>query len=135
MKKLPKFVAASVVLIVIIVVLIVSCSSTDTRLQCTGTLTRQSVASPMTIFVKITEYRWWVGLWSESHGALWVEIPHEASEYYERVSRNGENLLISSSSSRLGVGGLYSKLSDTLSLHMPMGVFDGSCQRADSLLR
>lgn len=131
MKKLSKFIAASVALIVIVFVLIVTLSAIDTRLQCTGTLTQQSVASPMTIFVKITEYRWWVGLWSESEGNVWLEIPNRSFEYYENVSRNGESLLINAPSGR-GVGGLYSKLSNSLSLQTKMGVFDGSCQRVGS---
>lgn len=132
MNKFAKYFAVTVAGVVLVFVSIVAFSSAETKHKCTGTITEQGVQSPMTIYVKFAEYRWWVGLWSRSDGAVWLEIPHKTTEYYESVSRSGDSLLINASSNKLGVGGLYSKLSNSLSLQTPMGVFDGNCKRIDA---
>lgn len=133
MKRLAKYLVASVLGMALLGLFIVFFSSTETRYECSGALTEKGTRSPpTTVYLKIAEYRWWVGLWSRSDGEVWLEIPHKLTEYYGNVSRSGDNLLINAPSEKQGIGGIYSKLSSSLSLQTPIGVFEGRCKRIDA---
>ena len=129
MKRVAKYLTVLALGIVLIFVLIVFFSSTETRYQCSGALTKEGATSPTTFYLKITEYRWWVGLWSQSVGLVWLEIPQVMFESYGDVRKSGDNLLIYEPSS---MGGIYSKLSNTFSVQTPHGVLDGSCRKIDA---
>ena len=80
----------------------------------------------MTVFLKIAEYRWWIGLWSDSNGSVWIEVPTEWVDYAPRVADRGE--LIQFYGLRNEAKGQYSKLSQLLSYERPNGVFEGTCK-------
>src|SRR6266704_2051704 len=48
----------------------------------------RQASKPATIYIRLATYRWWVGLWSVSNAALWLEIPNETVDYFERVVKS-----------------------------------------------
>jgi len=74
--------------------------------------------------VKVEQYRWWVGLWGKSDGALWIEIPNENIEYFGDIVKVGDQLQIYDYQKNLK--GYFSTLSNTLSVLLGEKTFDGS---------
>ena len=75
-----------VVLIVIAITVVIKFSSIERRYECKGVIGK----IPITIYIKIEEYRWWVNLWSDSYGNLTLEIPNTAYEYYPHIVKVGD---------------------------------------------
>jgi len=98
----------------------------ESRFRCEGRFDSGPFSQPMTVFLKIAEYRWWIGLWSDSNGSVWVEVPTEWVDYAPRVADLGE--LIQFYGLRNEAKGQYSKLSQLLSYERPNGVFEGNCK-------
>jgi hypothetical protein len=106
---------------------VVNFSSVETRFECVGKTSTQAGSRPATIYIKLQTYRWWVGLWSESKGALDVEIPNSYVEYFGHIAHVGDQLQIFRSTRKLT--GNFSMLSHTLALATPVGFFDGTCTK------
>ena len=98
----------------------------ESRFICEGRFDSGPFSKPMTVFLKIAEYRWWIGLWSDSNGSVWIEVPTEWVDYAPRVADLGE--LMRFYGFRNEVEGQYSKLSQILSYERPNGVFEGTCK-------
>lgn len=130
MKRTAKVIAAFVALSAMLWVVLVFFSSSESRWECLGKLTIIRNPEPATAFMKLEDYRWWVGLWSDSDGMAWIEIPGVANDVYTDVRWNGHNLLLKSGLYE-GFGGNFSTLSNALSLQFPGGVFDGLCKPQD----
>ena len=81
---------------------------------------------PITIYIVLEEYRWWVGLWSDSDGNIQLEIPNETTMYYSHVVEVATQLQIYDSPKDLK--GNLSTLSKILALSTPFGFFDGKCK-------
>lgn len=113
--------------IIFLFVLVANFSSVEHRFQCTGKLARNDAPVSSTLYIKIAEYRWWVGLWSDSDAALWLEMPSEAVEYFGNVVEVGDQLQIFGFEKDLR--GNFSTLSKVLALKTSSGFFDGICQR------
>jgi hypothetical protein len=96
------------------------------RFSCEGRFDSGPVSQPMTVFLEIAEYRWWIGLWSDSNGSVSIEVPTEWLDYAPRVADLGE--LIHFYGFRNEAKGQYSKLGRTLSYERPNGVFEGTCK-------
>ena len=115
------FAAAAVALIAVL-----GFSSVESRYQCTHNV---SVERPQTIFLKLTEYRWWVGLWSNSTGSLWLEIPNSNVAYFGHLTRAGDLIQIFDKEGA-GPSGNFSTLSNAVELRIaPQQVFEGRCAR------
>jgi hypothetical protein len=111
----------------------VAFSSVETRYQCSGSLATKNGSLPATIYLKVASYRWWVHLWSSSDGAIWLEIPHKAADYYGQITKVGDQLQISRSSKELaGLWGYLSTLSGALALETADGNFNGRCEGIDA---
>ncbi|PHS29173.1 MAG: hypothetical protein COA85_01400 [Robiginitomaculum sp.] len=104
-------------------------SSRVSNYECVGTLKYQVGDKSESLYIKLEEYRWWVGLWSESDGNVQLEIPNEVVEYYGYIKEVGNMYQIFESSFQpLTLKGNFSKLSKALALSTPYGVFDGMCK-------
>jgi len=82
----------------------------------------------MSVFIKLTEYRSWVGFWSDSDGSVYLEVPNEWVEYYEHVEEAGDQLQIYRKYPKKRLKGNFSKLSKALAVDLESrGFFDGTC--------
>lgn len=129
--KFAKYLGGLALAAVLLFAFVVTFSSVESRFQCSGTLTSTITSSPTTVYFKLAEYRWWVGLWSASAGALWLEIPNRTVEYFGHIVKVGDQLQISPSREEL-LRGHFSTLSGTLALETSIGQFDGTCRRIDT---
>lgn len=105
----------------------VNFSEADTRYECPGTITSEGAVREKIVFLEIREYRWWVGLWSDSHGSMHLEIPNELVRYFAHLTRTGHQLQV-----RHGPNGQlqgnFSSLSHTLALASGIGFIDAKCR-------
>lgn len=124
-----KYLSAITAVIVFLFVLVANFSTVENRFQCSGKLARNDASIASTLYIKIAEYRWWVGLWSNSDAALWLEMPSEAVDYFSHVVEVGDQLQIFGLEKDLR--GNFSTLSKILTLKTSSGFFDGKCQRIE----
>lgn len=101
-------------------------SAVEARYECTGSLDDSMLPAEKKGYLKIDEYRWWVGLWSDSDGSVWFEVPGVWTAYYPHARSGGEYMQIFDSPGVLK--GNFSKLSRNLTLALPGGVFRGECR-------
>jgi len=109
---------------------VVAFSASESRFRCDGTLSSRNGAEAIEVYVKVAEYRWWVGLWSSSDGAMWLEIPNKTVEYYSHLVEVGDQLQVHRNPGELS--GNFSMLSHALTLKTPLGFFDGTCKEIDA---
>jgi len=100
-------------------------SSVASNYECTGEISFRESKEPKTIFIVLEEYRWWVGLWSDSDGNIQLEIPNELVSYYNHVVEVENQLQIYDPPKDMK--GHFSTLSKMLALETPYGFFDGKC--------
>jgi hypothetical protein len=117
---------AAVVVAAIVGFFLVGGTARESRFKCEGRFESGPVSEPMTVFLEIAEYRWWIGLWSDSNGSVRFEVPTESVDYAPRIADLGERVLIYGF--RNETKGQYTKLSQTLSYELPNGVFEGPCK-------
>jgi hypothetical protein len=121
MKLVKVFVplAAGAILIFVVVA--------ESRYKCSGKVSSGGSSQPVTVYMKLEKYRWWVGLWSDSAGAVWLEIPNETVQYYEHTVEVGDQLQLFDSTKT--PKGYFSTLSKTMAVSIPVsGFFDGTCE-------
>lgn len=126
--KLLKYLAALLLIVVATLVFVANFSATEARLACSGTIASGSGEKASQVFLKVQEYRWWVGLWSDSDGSVSFEIPNVEVGYYPDLKEVGSELQIWEAGGSLR--GNLSKLSMALMLSTPQGMFEGTCERA-----
>lgn len=127
--KMIKYLGAIVVAALLLFVFVANFSSVETRFECTGETASQKGSQRTTVFVKLAKYRWWVGLWSDSSGHMWLEIPNNTFEYIENIKEVGYQLQLYDFKNN--IKGHFSTLSKTLALKVDSGFFDGTCKRID----
>ncbi len=129
MKKLLKYIGFALGGLLILFLFVVYFSATETTFQCTGEISYEGNTRPLTVYMKLAEYRPWVGLWGDSDGSINLEIPNEWVEYYGHVEEVGDQLQIHETYGNKALKGNYSKLSKTLAIDLepPFGFFDGNC--------
>ena len=111
-------------------VIVANFSEARTDLTCKGNVTKAGQSNPNTIYVALNEYRWWVGLWSDSDGNLKVELPNGHYFYYGTIKGTGDHLQIFDGfQDKLENKGSYSKLSKSLKFVIApfVGFFEGTC--------
>ncbi len=111
---------------VLLFAFVVNFSSVSSSFECAGEISLDEKSSPSTIYIVLEEYRWWVGLWSDSDGNVKLEIPNKTLDYYSHVVEVGNQLQIYDSPNEMK--GYYSTLSKTLALKTTLGFFDGKCK-------
>lgn len=118
-----------IVLLIITFGVVLGFSSEVSRFECDGQITSKNDTQPATIYIKLEEYRWWVGLWSDSNGNLRLEIPNMVYQYYSHIDDLGELLHIYPSPDEFR--GSFSKLSKILAIETSVGFFDGKCKNLE----
>lgn len=135
MKKIPKYLTIFITTIIILFLFVMFFSEKEVRYQCTGKLTNNNdVIEPVEMFIKITEFRPWVSLWSDSNGYLNTEIPekYKGSYYagfYGHLEKTGDKFQIYDTYPEKIFRGYFSILSNTLFLDLEsyFGIFEGKC--------
>ena len=104
----------------------------ESRFQCAGEISSTDGSHPVTVYLKIEEYRWWVG-WISSDAAIHVEIPNTDIFYFGNVKKVGDQYQIFDSDR--SIVGNFSKLSNALAINLPLkrqtDFFDGTCKTSD----
>lgn len=126
--KLTKYAGAAVVAAFILFLFVAYFSSVESRFRCSGDISSQGGSQPITIYMKLNEYRWWVGLWSDSDGSVWLEIPNRTLEYFERVVEIGDQLRFYEQKEPRGH---FSALSKNLAVITISWSFDGTCKKIE----
>ena len=126
--KAIKILGGLLALALLLFLFIANFSAVEYRYECNGNITANGGEQPATVFLKLEKYRWWVGLWSESSGNAWVEVPNQTISYFGHVTEAGDQLqLWDSFGSPSNFSGIFSTLSRTLGVKIAaVGVFDGS---------
>ena len=126
----PKgYIVSLVVAIIFLFLFITTFSSVESRYECKGELTFKGKSQVKIIYIKLEEYRWWVGLWGDSDGMLHLEFPNEWVENFNHIKENGDQLQIYDRDKKL-IGNL-STLSKKLALNTSIGFFDGTCSKIE----
>jgi hypothetical protein len=131
--KVMKILGAAGIAVVLLFVFVANFSAVESRFQCPGKLSSTDGSHPLTVFLKLEEYRWWVGLWSESDAAIHIEIPNTYADYFSDVKKVGDQYQIFDSSQT--IKGNFSTLSKVLAINLHLRLqtdfFDGTCKKAD----
>ena len=126
MRVLAKAIGVMSIVAVLLFLLAAKFSVVESRYACAGEATRNGQPRPTTVYLKVDEYRWWVGLWNDSDASILLEVPNEWFEHYSRVDDDGDRLTFYDGGQPKG---LWSKLSGALTLDIPtVGIFAGTCK-------
>jgi hypothetical protein len=128
--RVAKYLGVLALIVIALVTIVLNFSSIESRFECSGKLSAGQASKPATVYIRLATYRSWVGLWSDSNAALWLEIPNETVDYFERVVKSGDQLQIYGP--KKDIKGNFSTLSRALTLSTPKGFFDGVCKRIDA---
>ena len=128
--KFVKYLGFFLIVFFLLFVILITFSAVESRFQCPGqySLNRGGTRST-TLYIKLHQYRWWVGLWSNSNESLWIEIPNEYVNYFANIDKAGDQLQIFDYDNKFK--GNFSTLSNTLAISLPVGFFDGNCKKID----
>jgi hypothetical protein len=107
---------------------IVNFSVITTKYECRGTLMANGADGPVTAFFRLEDYRWWVHLWSDSDGALWLEMPQHGADYYSKISTEGKDSVVIQRKPG-EISGKFSRLSEHLWLTTAYGLLEGDCSK------
>jgi hypothetical protein len=128
--KLLKFFGAFVVLVVLIFLVIVNFSGVETRYRCSGVLETTGEEQSTTIYMKHTQWRWWVGLWGDSDGEIRVELPDGHNTHTSQIKEVGDQIQIFRIRTGNELAGNFSLLSQRLALELYPGTrFIGECEK------
>ena len=109
---------------------VIKFSAVESRFECTGKIIANGVERPATVFLNLDRYRWWVGLWSDSSGDAWLEVPNQTVIYFGHITQAGDQLQFwDSFGSPSNFSGIFSTLSRTIGVKLgAAGVFEGICK-------
>ncbi len=131
--KIMKILGTIGVTALLLFVFVANFSAVESRFQCPGEISSTDGSRPITVYLKLEEYRWWVGLWSESDAAMHIEIPNTYVDYFGNVKKVGDQYQIFDSDKRMK--GNFSTLSKALAINLPLKLktdfFDGTCKKSD----
>lgn len=95
----------------------------ETSFRCEATLPQSD--ENVDVYLKWGQYRWWVGLWSDSAGEIYLEIPNKLVWIQTETRISGPQIQILSWEGEYF--GYFSKLSGTLAVDTPAGFLDAKC--------
>lgn len=110
--------------IVIIFIVVIFFSEKTTKYECIGKFKNTNMET--SIFLKHSEYRWWVSLWSESKGMMWIEVPNKTVDVSTELREVGNLIQLLGFKNELK--GMFSPLSKSISIKIDDDFFDGSCK-------
>ena len=123
MKLAMKYLGGVVVLFLGLSIIVSKFSETVTIYDCTGTYTLHEVSLPQVFSLRLHDYRWWVGLWSDTDGMAWVEMPNSGPWLY----LDGEESSIAWYFRDSTYFGSFSTISRTARFSSVRGALEGSC--------
>lgn len=123
-----RIIGFALVAVVLILIGIGNFSEVSTRYACSGMLGSDAQQRRVEAFLKINEYRWWVGLWSDSDGDLTLEIPGELVEHVRLRKFDVLDRFQLLTFAR-ELGGEFSILSGRLYVETLAGTFRGECSK------
>ena len=107
-------------------------SAVETKYECNGKITIDGAEQSAAVFLKLQKYRWWVGLWSDSNGSAWVEVPNQSSHFFGHITAAGDQLQFWDSFGAASPGnfsGTFSTLSGALMVKLnAVTLFEGTCK-------
>ncbi len=121
---MKKILGTVFILLIIAFVVVIKFSAVETSFECDGKITADNTSQQSKIYLRLSEYRPWVGLWSDADGDLKFEIPSQYLGYYTPIKKVGDQLQIYDGGK---MAGHFSKLSNAVALKVPPGFFDGTC--------
>ena len=110
--------------IAVIFLIVLLFSEKTTKYECIGKF--QNTNNETSIFLKHSEYRWWVGLWSESKGMMWFEVPNKTVDVSTELRMGGDLIRILGFNNE--IKGMFSPLSKSISVKISGNFFDGTCK-------
>lgn len=119
-----KKITAIALFVISIFVIVLFFSAKSTNYECTGSFQKNS--TDKVIFLKHKEYRFWVGLWSDSKGMLWVEIPGKDLDVVTDIKEAGTLLQLYGYNKEMK--GHFSPLSKFISIKISSDFYDGQCK-------
>lgn len=125
--KIMKYLGYIVLTAILLFAFVLMFSRVESRFLCSGEISSNDYAQHTNIYMKLGEYRWWVGLWSDSNAELWVELPNETVDYFGNVSKAEDQLLIYDFKGQYK--GNFSTLSKALTITTSNGLFKGICKK------
>ena len=103
-------------------------SEVETKYSCVGELSASGDSEATTVYFALKEYRWWVSLWSDGKGSVFLEIPNRIVRYFDRIE-GGEFEMQIFITYPTELKGTFSKLSKTLAIDAGIGFFEGKCSK------
>jgi hypothetical protein len=116
------------ILLMIVLIIVFLFSVKESKFECIGKLENNNLTSDVTLYMKLKEYRWWVHLWNESDGLVWIEVPGKYLDVFFHIQKVGDQIQIWKEKDKL-IGGYYSVLSEHLGLFTELGKFSGKCKK------
>ena len=110
--------------LVIIFLIVIFFSENTTKYECIGKFQKNN--TDKTIFLKHSQYRWWVSLWSDSIGMMWFEVPNKTVDVSTDLRQGGNLIRILGFDNELK--GMFSPLSKSISVKISGDFFDGTCK-------
>ena len=130
--KVIKYLVAAVALLGLLLIVAQRFSEIEHSFECKGTITHDGTTEPLTAYVQLNEYRWWVDLWDKSYGNLYVEIQKSGTFgtlYYSDLRKVDSRFFLFHHTGEYK--GFYSRLSGTLEVHTDQGLIQGKCVRIE----
>ncbi len=110
--------------LVVVLLIVILFSEKTTKYECIGKF--QNNPTDKTVFLKHSEYRWWVSLWSDSKGSMWFEVPTKTVDVSTELRDGGNLIRILGYNNEMK--GMFSPLSKSLSIKINDDFFDGLCK-------
>ena len=105
-----------------------SFSAEEFRFLCSRGISLWDFSHSATVYIKLTEYRWWIRLWKDSDGTISIELPSGLVPSYWHLVKTGDKFQIYDF--RGDFQGDFSTLSNKLYIdNSPEGSFEGTCKR------
>ncbi len=94
--------------------------------KCSGEITEDedNLNYQSDLYLKLSEYRWWVGLWSDSDGYVKIEVPGNTWDYFNKIEKNSEHMSIYYNNE---LRGYFSRISHFLNIKSNYYFFEGQC--------
>ncbi len=128
MQKTAKLISLALLGLLIVFIIIIKFSEVETRYSCVGEFSKDGKSNTVTIFFKLTQYRPWVNIWSDSDGYINLEYQDQFVDYFRHVEKVGDKIKIFKTHPEKVIVGDFSLLSKSLIFDSSIyGIFRGSC--------
>jgi len=127
-RKLTYAIGGLLVLTALVLVSLAKLSSVVTVYRCPGNYALPGGPTAGELYVRLEEFRPWI-LWRDSDGNMQIEVRRADTvtfDFFDRIDNNGNNLFILADGK---AAGMFSRLSNILSINTSLGFFDGKCAK------